>query len=361
MKQNGIGMETGELQIHARGFRDDPDLYKLVRDEAELLTVLEKKGLLAAPRLLGGGLAAAGQNSAGVLIRGVDLEREPQVTLLCRHVLLGDWLASDDPSGVVLGRKLAKSLGVTTGDEVVLVSQAADGSMANELYRVRGILKSVGAATDSAGLIMSTASFRELMVLPEGVHELVTRRLDPNSGLDVLAGELAALYPELEFHTWQQLLPILAQLFEMSNVSLIIMLLITYAAVGILTLNAMLMSVFERIPEFGVMKAVGFSGLRLFGLIFLETLVLTTAAVILALLAGVPLSYYFSKVPLDFSWLLESSTIAGIAFEPQWYCHVNANAVVLPTLFMYLVALVAILYPATKAAVIRPVQAIHHR
>ncbi|MEN8190139.1 MAG: FtsX-like permease family protein [Thermodesulfobacteriota bacterium] len=361
MKQNAIGLEMGEMQVHAKGYRDDPDLYKLVTDEKRLVGVLRKKGLLAAPRLIGGGLAAAGSNSAGVMIRGIDLELEQQVTLLHRHVWHGQWLAGDDPAGVVIGRKLAKSLAVKVGDELVLVGQAADGSMANDLYRVRGILKSIGAATDSGGLIMSGAAFRQFMSLENGVHELVVKRISPALELTPLAQELRGRLDTLEVHTWQELQPVLARLFEMSNISLVIMLLITYAAVGILTLNAMLMSVFERIPEFGVMKALGVSGLNLFTLIVIETLILTTFAVTLSLVVGVPLSYHFSRVPLDFSWLLESSTtIAGIAFEPQWYCHLNSSSVILPTLFMYLVALIAIFYPAAKAALIRPVQAIHH-
>ncbi|MDH3330023.1 MAG: ABC transporter permease, partial [Desulfobulbaceae bacterium] len=153
----------------------------------------------------------------------------------------------------------------------------------------------------------------------------------------------------------------LAKLLDLSNVSLIIMLLITYAAVGMLTMNAMLMGVFERIPVFGVMKAVGFSGGRLFGLIVCETLIQVSAASFIALAAGLPLSYYFERTPMDFSFLLkESSTIAGIAFEPQWYCQVTASSVLLPILFLYSVALLAIFYPALKAAMISPVNAIHH-
>ncbi len=362
MEKNAVAMEMGEVQIHAPDFRDNPDLYIKIENPQQVLAGLEKRGLVAAPRLLGGGLAAAGQNSAGVQIRGLDLSREQEVTSLYKHILHGQWLSPDIPAGVVVGRKLARILDVEVGDELVLVGQAADGSLANELYSVQGILKSVGEGIDRGGLFMGQASFRDFFALPAGVHEIVARRTDNEQDLGLIVDALADNLPRLEVLSWRQLQPTLARLLDLSDVSLMILLLITYTAVGILTLNAMLMSVFERIPEFGVMKAIGFSGVRLFGLILIETLIQVTMAVALALALGLPISYYFSVTPIDFSHLLtSSSSIAGIAFEPQWYCRVTENSVLMPSIFLYVVASLAILYPALKAALIRPVAAIHHR
>lgn len=361
MERNAIGMELGEMQIHTPGYRNDPDLYTLIGDSGRVLAEADRLGFLSAPRLYGGGLAAAGSVSAGVRLRGVDLAREQQVTDVHRHILAGSWLTGEESVGIVLGRKLARTLHVQVGDEVVLVSQAADGSLANELFRVRGILKSIGEGLDRSAVLMTEQAFRNFMALPEGVHEIALRRKNIEQDLETSARELAGLFPELEVLSWKKLQPVLARLIEMSRSSLIILLLITYAAVGILTLNAMLMSVFERIPEFGVMKALGLSGWRLFFLIVVETFLLVSAAVLLAMAAGIPLSLYYETHPLDFSGMAQSSTIAGIAFEPKWYCRVTLETVLLPVVFMYVTAGLAILYPACKAALIRPVQAIHHK
>lgn len=362
METNAVSMEMGEIQIHADGYRDDPDLYTVIEDGASVVRQAANKGLAAAPRLLGGGLAAAHENSTGVSIRGIDPEREQHVVLLQNHIFKGDWLTATDAKQVVLGYQLAKILDVQPGSEIVLVSQAADGSMANDLFTVQGILKSVGQGVDRGGLIMGEKDFRDFFVLPQGVHEIVLKRRDNSSSLQDAVKELEGMFPGLEILSWRKLQPTLARLLDLSDVSMIIMLMITYAAVGMLTMNAMLMGVFERIPVFGVMKAVGFSGLRLFFLIFCETVVLVTMASLLAMAVGIPLSYYFQDHPIDFSFLLsESSTIAGIAFEPQWYCVVTQGSIVQPMLFLYMIALFSILYPAWKAARISPVEAIHHR
>lgn len=362
METNVVSMEMGEVQIHAPGYRDDPDLYTLIADPAEALARAAAAGFAGSARLLGGGLAAAKENSAGVAIRGIEPEAEAQVVRLHRHVKAGSWLVPGARRGVVLGQQLAVILGVRPGDELVLVGQAADGSMANDLFVVQGILKSVGQGIDRAGLFMLADDFRDFFTLGAGAHEIVLQRANPVLSLDAAAQTLAGLFPGLEVKNWRQLQPTLARLLDLSDVSLAIMLLIIYAAVGMLTMNAMLMGVFERIPVFGVMKAIGFSGFRLFGLVVWETLLQVTLASLLALAAGLPLSLYFAHKPLDFSFLLkESSTIAGVAFEPQWYCRVTTESVLLPIFFLYVVGLVAICYPALKAALLSPVRAIHHQ
>ena len=361
-EQNAVGMEIGELQIHAPGYRDDPDLYNRINNVESLIERIENVGFNASPRLYGFGLAAAGISSSGVRLRGVDLDRESLITKIHQHLLTGSWLDRQDPTGVVIGRKLAKTLGVKVGDEVLYVSQAADGSLANDLFRVRGILKSVSDSIDRSGFFMSAQAFRDLMVIPQGVHEIVVLRRDPGLDLDSVTDGLAALLPDFEVMNWRQLFPVLARVVDLSEISLMILLLITYAAVGILTLNAMLMGVFERIHEFGIMKAIGVSPWRIFSLILGETLVQVSVAVIVALLTAMPLSFYFETHPLDFSGLAKtSSSIAGVAIDTLWYCRVTADSVLTPVIYLYAIAFIAILYPATKAAVIRPIKAIYHR
>ena len=361
METNAISMEMGEIQVHAKGYRLDPDLYNRIFDTRKIIEEAKTVGLVGSVRLLGSGLAAAHENSTGVSIRGIDADTEKNVVRLQNHILAGKWLAPGDKKRVVLGQQLAKILDVRPGDELVLISQAADGSMANDLFYVQGVLKSVGQGIDRAGLFMNAEDFRDFFVLEEGAHEIVFKRVDNSRPIEKATADLEALFPDLEVKNWRQLQPTLARLLDLSDVSLIIMLLITYAAVGMLIMNAMLMGVFERIPVFGVMKAVGFSGWKLFGLIVCETLIQITVASFLALVTGLPLSKYFEHTPIDFSFLLKgSSTIAGVAFEPQWFCQVTLSSVFLPVMFLYFVSLVSICYPAVKAAMISPVDAIHH-
>ena len=362
-ERNAVSMNTGDIQIHVAGYRDDPDLYKRVENVKDLLDRLNAAGFNAAPRLYGFGLAAAGSSSSGVTLRGVDTERELKVTQLDRHMMEGAWLDERDPKGVVIGRKLARSLGIGVGSEVVILGQAADGSMANDLYKVRGVLKSVAEGIDRAGFLMLAKSFRELMAVPDGAHEIAVLRRDRSESIQDATRRVAEIAKGYETKNWRELNPIAARMLDVTDGSLFIMLLITYTAIGMVTLNAMLMSVFERIREFGVMKAIGLTPAQVVSLVFAEAMVQAAMACAIALATGLPLSLYFESHGIDLSRVAGASTLAtigGIAFDPVWNTRVTLESTFLPLAALAAVVFLAVIYPGVKAAVIQPVKAIHH-
>lgn len=361
MERNAVEMNLGDIQIHARGYRKDPDLYNRIGNADYLVARLKRAGFHAAPRLYGFGLAAAGSASSGVRLHGVAMDEEAAVTQIHRHLLKGSWLDSADPKGVVLGRKLARTLGVEIGSELVVLSQAADGSMANDLFHVRGILKSVGEGLDRGDLMMPDMTFRTLMALPDGAHEIAVVPANRATPLPSATDRVRQLAPGLEVKNWRELQPVLANILDLSRASLIFILLITYTAIGMVVLNAMLMSVFERIREFGVLKAIGVSPLQISALIYSEAMLQVGGACLIAIGVGLPVSLYTQRHGIDLSAWTSTGTIAGVALDPIWYCRVTVSSVVTPMIFLFAVATLAVVYPTIKAAVIAPIKAIHYR
>jgi ABC-type lipoprotein release transport system permease subunit len=359
-ERNAVAMNLGDIQIHAEGYRDDPDLYKRINNTAGLVNKLQQAGFHATQRIYGFGLAAAGSTSAGVQMRGVNLKNEATVTQVHKHVMQGQWLADSEPMGVVIGRKLARTLGVRPGDEVIIIGQATDGSMANDLYTVKGILKSIGEEVDRAGFFMVERSFRELMVLPEGAHEIAVMRSDRTSDLESAAAQVAALARGYETLNWRQLQPVIARILDLADAQTIIMILITYVAVAMVILNAMLMSVFERIREFGIMKAIGVTPWQLMTLVYAETMIQVVIASIISLASGWSAAHYFQKNGIDLSAIASSTSFGGVAIDPIWNARVTTEALALPVVFLFIIAAAAVIYPAIKAAVIHPVKAIHY-
>ena len=360
-ERNVVSMNMGDIQIHAPGYRDDPDLYTVIHDADALVGRLQQEGYRATSRVYAYGLMAANMASSGVQLRGIDLEREIGVTELYRHLAGGEWLAGSDANGVVLGKKLAGTLGVGLGDELVFVGQSTDGYMANDLFRVRGILKSVSDGIDRMGVFMPEQTLRSLMQLSDGAHEIVVIRPDRTTDLEAETARIEALAPGLEVKNWKQLMPVVARMIETADVQIVIMLVIFYIAVATVVLNAMLMNVFERIHEFGIMKALGVSPLQLIGLVFAETLIMALLASMAGLVGGWWLSDYYQSNGLDMSALAGSISFGGIAFDPVWYAAITFEALAYPVIFLLLVAAVAVIYPAAKAAMLRPVRAIYYR
>jgi len=359
-ERNAVAMNLGDMQIHTEGYRDDPDLYKRIDNASDLVRKLQQAGFHAAQRVYGFGLAAAGSASAGVQLRGIDLTNEATVTQIHKHVMQGNWLADTDPKGVVIGKKLGRTLNVKPGDEVVIIGQATDGSMANDLYTVRGILKSIGEEVDRAGFFMVERAFRELMVLPQGAHEITVMRPDRSRDLESATTQVADLAPGYETLHWRSLRPVIARILDLADAQTIVMVLITYVAVAMIVLNAMLMSVFERIRELGVMKAIGVTPWQILLLVYVETMAQVTVASIIALSSGWSVARYFQNNGIDLSAIAGSTSFGGVAIDPIWYAYVTKEAVIIPIVFLFIIAAAAVIYPAIKAAIIRPVKAIYY-
>jgi ABC-type lipoprotein release transport system permease subunit len=358
-ERNVLDLEMGDIQVFAPGYRDDPSLYGLVEEPERLVEELDAKGFAASARLLGAGLGAAGDTSAGVMLRGVDVARDSTVSSIGRHVLEGRWLDPADPRGVVVGRKLARSLSVGPGDELVVLTQGADGSMANELYAVRGILKSVGEGVDRAGVYMTESAFRALFVLPSGAHQIVVRR---PAGMDLEASKagVEAIAPGLDVRTWRELMPTIASMLDSMQGVMGTVYVIVFIAVGIVILNAMLMAVFERIREFGVLKALGVGPGGVMKLIVVESTIQTLIAVVAGSLLSIPTLLYLTRYGIDMG-KAGGFSIAGIAWDPIWRPVVHASTFTGPIVALVVIVELAILYPALKAALIRPVEAIQHQ
>ncbi|MCP4604800.1 MAG: ABC transporter permease [Proteobacteria bacterium] len=359
MERNILDLEIGDIQIFADDYRENPSVYTRIGNPQDMLDELDGLGFKSSARLLTSGLAAAGDSSAGVALRGVNPERDAEVSLVHKQVMNGKWLSRSAPNGVVLGRRLARNLGAKPEDEIVVLTQGADGSMANELYNVRGVLKSIGDATDRAVVFMLDDTFRELMIMPEGAHQIIVRKPDQTE-LNTAAAVLRNKAPNLDVKTWRELLPTLSTMLESTSGMLVIMFCIVYIAIGIVILNAMLMAVFERIREFGVLKALGMKPGRVLRLILAESAVQTSVAILVGVSLSIPCNWFLTTVGIDVSGLGDIS-IAGIAWNSIWRSSVDANTYIGPIVTLVSIVFIAVLYPAIKAALIRPVAAIYHR
>jgi ABC-type lipoprotein release transport system permease subunit len=356
LEANILDLEVGDAQAYADGYREKPSLYTTIADPEPLIHELEQAGFSVSGRLLGAGLGAGADSSAGVQLIGIDVERDARVTKISQHLRDGVWLQPDD-EGVVLGRQLSKNLALAVGDELVVLSQGADGSMANDVYPVRGVLDGISQSIDHAGVFMTDAEFRELMVLPAGVHQLILRKPGETS-LDDATAAANALAPDgVQVSSWKQLMPTLASMLENAGGSLKFMSAIVYLAVGIVLLNAMLMAVFERIRELGVLKAIGFTPVKVWSLIMLETAIQTGVAAVVGVVLAIPTNHYLVTRGLDLS-ALGNISIMGMAWDPIWRAEVDTSTYVGPLQTMLVIVFLSVLYPALRAAFIRPLDAI---
>ena len=358
MQADVVNLEVGDIQVFAPGYLDRPSLFTRISQVGPLLTRLDQAGFAAAPRLLAGALAAHGEQSAGVQLRGIDPGRDRTVSQIWDHVTRGKWVADADPRGVVIGGRLARTLGVKVGGELILLGQAADGSLANDLFHVRGILGTISDATDRAAVFVPEPELRGFLAIPHGVHQLLVRS-PAGMPLKAATAEAARLAKGETVRSWRQLMPTVASMIDSAKGTVQIVSLVVYLAVAILILNAMLMAVFERIREFGVLKAIGAGPGRVLSLILLESAAQVAIAVGVGLALAVPGMWFLATHGLDLGAMGGLSAM-GVAMPTVWRGVYDGASVSGPVVTLAVLALLAVLYPALKAAWVSPLKAMHH-
>jgi ABC-type lipoprotein release transport system permease subunit len=365
---NATNQVAGEVQVHAKGYLAERSVYLTLPDPQAIMRRAGALSIPAAARSYGYGLLSHGSKSAGAQFWGARPDEELAAFDLGRNIAEGSYLpttprpqAHDGSAArpMVLGSKLARSLNVAPGDELVAVVQAMDGSLGSDLFTVSGVLKLAGDNIDRGAAIVLADDFRELFVSGDAVHEIAFNSRGRVAPEDIVRS-LAAATADLDVRTWRKILPALSDMVGLFDASILIFALIFGLAAASGVLNTMLMSTFERIRELGVQKALGATPLRILGDVAAEAFLLAWLGTVAGVVLALPASFYLHSHGLDLSRFFSGFTAMGVAYDPVWYAKLGLHVFIEPVLVMWVVCLVASLWPAVKAARIEPVQAMTH-
>ncbi len=348
----------GHLVLSAKGYQDDRDMFANFSADADLTALQQPQVQGLSPRLRSFGLLSHQNHSSPVELLGVLPEQEQQVTSLQEHLIAGRYLTPDEQLGAVIGAGVAKRLAVTSGDQLVFVTQAADGSIGNDLLQVRGIFETGDQGHDNSLVLVPLPWLQQLLVLPDKLHEISVRIEQPRQAASLAARLQAQLPEDLELLDWGKMLPEMQEVVASYDVSRMIIVTILYIATGLGILNTFFMSVMERTREFGVLMAIGMRPGQIRLMVLLETLTMGLIALVVGVSLGVLLSLYMATVGIDLSHSLTPITYAGGTILPRLHAVLETANILLPALVLLLVCLLAGFLPANRAARMQPVVAI---
>ncbi len=359
---NSVRLYGGNVQVHAPGFRPKADrlpLLPLENPDAVVATLQAEPGVVSvAKRISTGGLVSTRAGSFPVKITAIEPAVEEPHSLQAENITAGRFLLENEGDAVVIGQGLADELKVTAGDRVTLVGRSKQENMRQRSMTVVGIFD-LGMADAEKGLVFITLpEAQSLYGLRDQATEVAVL-LDTVGQENTVLPQYAAALPNYEVDSWMTLNPEIGETLAMKSVFTNIFGLVVLMIAGIGILNLMLMAVFERTREMGVLAALGMKSRQIMGLFLLEGAMIGAGGGLIGGILGWAVVWAVGQVGFDLSYasgMGEMTALMGSRLYPS----ITFFDVAWRWVAVTLIATLAALFPAWQAARKEPAAALHH-
>jgi ABC-type lipoprotein release transport system permease subunit len=358
---NAIKVLGGNIQVHAAGYgaqADETPLLPLPDDQQVVTAALAQPQVLAATRRINtGGLITSREGAFPVAISGIEPEKELAVNLAGQHIVAGRYLTSADADQVLIGQGLADALGVQVGDRLTLAGRAAHQQLRQRTVTIAGIFDLGMPDIERQRVYISLAEAQALYDLPNESTEVVIslKQIGPEHAV------IAALQPGLpgyELASYETNFPELQSALSTKGSVLNVISVVILLIAGIGILNLLLMAVFERTREIGLLGALGMRPAQISFLFVLEGTLMGLVGVLVGIVLGLGLNGLFRQVGFDFSALSSATSYTALItgrVYPTW----GAELLLTRAVTVAVIAALAALIPAREAARHEPAQALH--
>jgi ABC-type lipoprotein release transport system permease subunit len=362
MIKNGIATLTGHIQIHHKGYHDDPAIENSITDAQgveKTLNELLPPGALWSSRVRVNAIVNNARHSSGVTMVGIDPAKEAKVSFIGTAISNGRYLEPNDSDGIVIGEALLEKFETRIGHKLVLMSQDANQEIASRAFRIVGTFKAEMESTEKQFVFVTLAASQKMLKLGAGISEISIVLPQGYENPDVYH-KLKSVLPsdKFEVHSWQELLPFQTAYLKILDGFMWFWFLIVFVAMGFGVVNTTLMAVFERMREFGLMKALGMKPWWILREVLVESFLILICGMVIGNFMGFLSIYALSGSGIDLSALAAGAEYAGMT--RIIYPAVAIKDVIVANLTILLLGLLVSLYPAIKASRFTPVQALAH-
>jgi ABC-type lipoprotein release transport system permease subunit len=354
---NNIRVQSGHVQIRMESYEEDKVSLKwehLLEDPESLIIQAQSLPEVqsASPVIWAGGIISSVEDSTGVRVYGIDPLAETSETF--REDLFGDFLSPDDRDGILISKRLAKNLDLALGDDVSLLVNTSAEQPDETIFTVRGLFDTGLPGFDETTVflpISKAQTFTQVGNRASAVMVLLYDQEDAESVATALSS------PGLETLTWQDLNQLMLQTMESSMAILYLFYMIVLAIVAVVVANTLLMSVFERTREMGILAALGLKGRQIMAMFLIESAVLGILGVVLGVILGSLGTYYLATEGLHIGDMA-SQVSADLAYSETMYASFQWTATAVLALVCWIITMLASLYPAWFATRKEPIDAL---
>ena len=353
--EGSILLETGHIQVRAASYDENKSSLKwddLVSNPDQIASQIAALPQVkaATPRLFASGYISAGNQSAGAKIYGI----EPASAANDPYrlgIISGNYLTADDSGGLLIGKPMADKLHLKAGDNVNLSVNTANGDVAEQAFVVRGIYSTNTYGFDSTTILLPLAKAQAITQTQNHASTIFVLLKD-TSYTDSVAGALKV--SNLQVLTWKDLNPLVLDWETQANSYISILYLIILAIAASVIINTLIMSVYERTREIGILSAIGMRGGRIMWLFLTESAMLAVGGVIMGVILGVIGIYLFNI----HGFYIGNMGLTGFMVSNTIFAKPTMNSTVNLSILTFIVSILAGLYPAIMASRLQPVEAL---
>lgn len=361
MRENMIRTATasflGEAQIHREGFRDEQEVSLTVQALGSVTENLAKEENVAhfTQRTFASSMITSPANVSAINLVGIHPPTEKFLSQIDDAITEGTYFEGNNSRDIVIGAKLAEILETELGDRVVVtVAQAESGELSQEMFRVSGIYRFVGEEMNSGMAFVRIGKAQEMLAIGNGVHEIAIKFISVSYAQD----------PTLPFWdtysqhgnealSWTELMSQLKAILDITTYSKYIMGVVLFGVVVFGIINTLFMSLYERMFEFGVLRAVGTRPFGMARVVLFEAGALAVVSIGLGAILGFVLTAVFTRVGINYTGI----EMMGVTIQEFIYPVLEVQQFIVYPISVFIFTIIAGLYPARHVAKMVPVDA----
>jgi len=354
--QNTIRLQSGHLQIRPASYEEGKISLKwedMITDPDQVAEQIKSLSqvTVATPRLIASSILTISDESKGVQILGIDPDSAANQPFR-DGMIAGEFIQADDREGILIGNILAEKLSLGVGDKVNLLVTTSNGDVNEQLFTVRGIFTTRTPGYDESTIFMPLAKAQAITATENHASTLFV--LLQNSEQAELVAQ-AIQSDNYKILTWREQNVFITQFEDYANAFFVVLYLIVLGITATVVTNTLVMAVFERTREIGILSAIGMKGRGIMAQFLAEAALLATGGVIGGLIIGGAAVAYFTVYGI----YIGDYGVTGVLFEDRIYAHLTLQNTINLAIATYVITLIASLYPARLAARMEPVEALH--
>ncbi len=355
---NIIATESSHIQIHHPEYLKSNDVKDYIANINDIRKKVENEPEVkaAAERVIVNAMVSSAETGSGIQLIGVEPEKEMQVTDLHEKIIKGSYLNQEHSNQIVIGEALAKKLKVKVKSKIVITLTEMDGTLTGGSFRVIGIFKTANTAYDEMKAFVKADDLRDLIRINENSGHELAILLNKNDTEERVAQNLKGSLTDVDVKTWSELMPEMQMMNENMDFMMYFFVGIILLALGFGIVNTMLMVILERVKELGMLMAIGMNRKRIFGMIMLETVLLSLTGGAIGITLALIVTSITQHTGIDLS--LWAAGLNAYGFNSVIYPEIGLASIIEITFLVMGIGVLAAIYPARKAIKLNPAEAI---